>query len=151
MDDPQVLVNILMDLKTNVDAVLRMCQTPSEEAIEDRFYQWIQHPVPLETLGPPPIFSEEATLICRFADVVAKKISQHESVDDGQAQLAKLEVDLEKAETRLRQLQMTSKDLEANWRIEKQSRLELIRDLQLRIEQTEIRTAAALRLAKSAS
>lgn len=149
MDEMQVLVNILNEMKTNLQVILRLARLPSSESIESRFYRWIQNPVPVETLGPPPVFGEVASTLYRFAHVVSGKIVGRCAVDSGQMRLAKLETETFKAETRLRQLEMNAKEVETARRIERQSRLDLIRDLQLRLKQTKERTAASLRLAKS--
>ena len=148
MDDMQVLVNILNEMKTNLQVILRLAKRPSPEPIEDRFYRWIQQPVPIETLGPPPVFGEMASRMYRFAHIVSGQIGARRAVDGGQICLAKLEAETIKAEARLHQLQAVVKEVEAQRRSERQSRADLIQDLQIRLKSTKERTAASLRLAK---
>ncbi len=153
MEDHQVLINILNEMNLNLQVILRLAIKPSStESVEERFYRWLRNPVPIETIGPEPMdTSPVADTLHRFINVVTDKIAQREALHHGESSLERLQVEIDKTETKLQQLESNAKEVEEATQIERQLRLDLIRDLKSRLLQTKQRTALSLRLAKLVS
>lgn len=160
MDSRQALINILRDLQNNLQVILQLAaQEPAaDNALEERFYRWISRE-PLnskeEVLLPAPImmtshqsFQETADVVHRFAQVVTDQIASGQTVDGCLTRLTRLRAEKEKMENKLRQLTLTQEQEKASQDFELHSRLELIQDLKVRLQQTEERTTSCLRLAK---
>ena len=138
MDNRQVLVNILTEMQNNLRVILRLSKEPSDESIQDRFYSWIREPSPLtpEPEEVPIVSTCDQSLqetVHRFAEILAGQIAKGQSVDGCHTRLTRLREERERMENRLRQLKISQEQEEVSQRIECQSRVDLIKDLKIRL------------------
>ncbi len=142
-------------MQKNLRVILRLAQQPIDEPVQDRFYRWIREPFPLTPEEEVPIVStcdqslqETVNVVHSFAEVVADQIAKGQTVDGSHTRLTRLRKERERMENRLRQLKISQEQEEVSQKIECQSRVDLIKDLKIRLDQTEDRTTSCLRLAK---
>lgn len=154
MDNRQTLINVLKELHNNIDIVFQLSQISNEKSLDELFFEWHRHRLPITTPEGCPTgavcheLQEIGNVLQMFAEVVVCQIAQGQTVDGCHTRLTELRIEREQIERKLQRLTINQEKEEALLKFDLQSRFQLIQDLKSRLLHAEDRTTICLRLAK---